>query len=400
MRLSRALKGAGSLLAAVLTTAACAGEYPQSSISPKTDFAWIIHDLYGMITWITLGILVVVWALLAYTLIRFRERPDQPHPKQIHGHLGLEIAWTIVPAIIVVAIAVPTVQAVFATQRGDPDNALVVHVTGNQFWWQFSYPETGVITANELHLPVGQPVSLRLHSSDVIHSFWVPMLGGKRDVNPLRTVPRGEEMKYNWLHFTIQEPGVYMGQCAEFCGDSHSLMGMRVVAQEPEDFERWLEDWRSGILPPAAAVAEAEVEGAPGPEGLDEEVPAGFEESDVEERSDVEVVDLPEGLDPETVARGREIFENNTCVSCHAVQGTRAGGRLGPNLTLLGRRSTLAAGWLDNSVENLVRWIMAPQDIKPGALMPGVVARGGGFPPTNLTEEQVRAVAQYLYSLR
>ena len=399
------MKRAAALLTPVVL-AACAGEYPQSSIDPKTDFAQVIHDLYGMITWITLGILVVVWALLAYVLVKFRERPDSPHPRQIHGHLGLEIAWTIVPAIIVVVIAVPSVQAVFATQRGDPDNALVVHVEGNQFWWQFEYPEAEVLTANELHLPVGQPISLRLHSRDVIHSFWVPQLGGKRDVNPRRSVPRGEDMRYNWLHFTIEEPGVYMGQCAEFCGEAHSLMGMRVVAQEPEDFQRWIADWKEGVGP--MAQEPDTVEGADtlrgvgpaGPRGLEEEVPAGFEEGEVEARSETDVSDLPEGLDPETVAEGRRLFENNTCIGCHAIEGTNARAPVGPNLTLLGRRRTLAAGWLDNDLENLVRWITAPHDIKPGALMPGVDEPGGNFPPTGLTEEQVRAIAQYLYSLR
>ncbi|MGD2070284.1 MAG: cytochrome c oxidase subunit II [Gemmatimonadota bacterium] len=397
MSLSRALPRAGSLAAAVLL-AACAGEYPQSSIAPKSDFAHVIHDLYGMITWITLGILVVVWALLAYVLVRFRERPDQPHPRQIHGHLGLEIAWTIVPAIIVVAIAVPTVQAVFATQRGDPEDALVVHVTGQQFWWQFEYPETGVVTANELHLPVGRPVSLRLHSRDVIHSFWVPMLGGKRDVNPLRTRPDGVEPEYNWLHLTIEEPGVYMGQCAEFCGDSHSLMGLRVVAQTPDDFRRWMSDWQAGAPSATPATDTATGASGAGSEVAAEAPPApGAEEG----QEPVEAPgDLPEGLDPATVAEGRRIFENNTCIACHAIQGTVAGGRVGPNLTLLGRRGTVAAGWLDNGVESLVRWITAPQDIKPGAQMPGVAAPGGNFPPTNLSEEQVRAVAQYLYSLR
>jgi cytochrome c oxidase subunit 2 len=377
------------LLVALL--AACAGEYPQSSIDPKTDFARTIHDLYGMITWITLAILVVVWGLMAYVLVRFRERPDSPRPKQIHGHLGLEIAWTIVPAIIVVIIAVPTVQAVFATQRPAAPDALVVHVTGNQYWWKFEYPGTEIVTANEVHLPVGRPIALRLHSADVIHSFWVPMLGGKRDVNPLRTRPEGEDLKYNWLTFTIDEPGVYMGQCAEFCGESHSLMGMRVVAHAPEDFEAWQEDWLAGVQAPAAQDTVA-VAAAPGEEAVSD--------PGAQTPAEARTVDLPDGLDPELVTQGREIFERSTCIACHAVRGTSAGGLVGPNLTLLGRRSTLAAGWLDNDVESLVRWIIAPQDIKPGAKMPGIAVAGGNWPATNLTEDQVLAVAQYLYSLR
>lgn len=362
MKLSNILRGSGTLAALVLL-AACAGEYPQSSIDPKTDFAQVIHDLYGLVTWFTLVILIVTWGLLAYVLVRFREKPDSGTPKQIHGHLGLEVAWTIVPALIVVAIAVPTVRAVFATQRPADEGAMVVEVVGHQFWWEFRYPD-GVVTANELHLPVDRPVSLQLHSLDVIHSFWVPMLGGKRDVNPLRAVPEGDEQRYNWLHFTPNEVGEYMGQCAEFCGPSHSLMGLRVVVESQADFDAWRAEWQEGHALPAPAA------------------------------------ELAEGLDAETVVQGRELVMNSTCLACHAIRGTPAQGRVGPNLTLLGRRSTLAAGWLDNSVESLVRWITAPQDVKPGVKMPGVDAPGGNFPPTGYTPEQVQAIAQYLYSLR
>lgn len=404
MRSFPALRGLAALATGPLLVA-CAGEYPQSSIDPRTDFAVIIQDLYSLITWISLVILVVVWALLAYVLVRYRERPDAPHPKQIHGHLGLEIAWTVVPALIVVAIAVPTVQAVFATQRGNPGEAMVVEVVGHRFWWEFRYPEEGVVTANELHLPVGRPVSLRLHSDDVIHSFWVPMLGGKRDVNPLRRVPEGQDPRYNWLHFTIQEPGVYMGQCAEFCGEAHALMGVRVVAQSEEEFADWLEDWSGPAAAAEAAVeadtAEADAPAAQGPEAgpAGQEVPAVLDEGEVAELSGQEL-ELPEGVDPELVEQGREVFLQSTCIACHAIQGTSAQGRVGPDLTLLGRRGTLGAGWMDNSVENLVRWINAPQTIKPGAQMPGVDAPGGNWPATGLSEEQVLAVAHYLYSLR
>jgi len=363
----RAARSALALVAVALLVG-CAGEFPQSTIDPKTDFAHTIHDLYGMITWITFWILVVVWALLAFVLVRFRERPDGDEPKQIHGHFGLEIAWTIVPAIIVVAIAVPTVQATFATQRGDPENAMVVEVIGHQFWWEFHYPQ-GITTANELHLPVDRPVSLRLHSDDVIHSFWVPMLGGKRDVNPLREVPEGKTPRYTWLHFTIEEEGVYMGQCAEFCGEAHSLMGTRVVAQSEADFQAWISDWQAGD-----AAGDTAQGGASQP--------------------------VPDAVDPQLVAEGRELFVNQTCIACHAVQGTGAQGAIGPNLTLMGRRSTVGAGWLDNSVENLIAWITAPQDIKPGALMPGVDEPGGNFQQTRLTPEQVEAIAHYLFSLR
>jgi cytochrome c oxidase subunit 2 len=360
MRFPKSLLLVGGL---ALVLGACGGEYPQSSIDPRTDFAETIQGLYRIVFVWSMVILAVVWALLAYVLVRFRERPGAPLPRQTHGNLGLEIAWTLAPALIVVAIAVPTIQAVFASQRGDPENALVVEVIGHQFWWEFRYPDQQVVTANELHLPVGQPVSLRIHSADVIHSFWVPMLGGKRDANPLVARPEGEPPEYNWLHFTVLEAGEYMGQCAEFCGPSHSLMGIRVIAESPEDFQAWLDDWRA---PPGEEAAAPAVE----------------------------------GLDPALVAQGREIFHNQTCVACHAIQGTNAQGPIAPNLTLLGRRTTIAAGWLENTVEGLERWIRAPREVKPGALMPGIAEGGGNWPATGLTDDQVRAVAQYLYSLR
>ena len=223
------------LFAAFLS--ACGEEYLQSTINPVTDYGEVSQNLYVQVFWWTMIILVVVWALLAYILIRFRERPGQSDPKPIHGHMGLEIAWTIAPALIVVAIVIPTIQGVFQVQRPPEGDALIVEVTGRRYWWSFHYPELGITTANELHLPVDRPVSLRLESGDVIHSFWVPRLGGKRDVNPVVRVPEGQEAKRNWMHFTIKEEGVYWGQCAEFCGEAHSLMGIRVVAEAEADFQ-------------------------------------------------------------------------------------------------------------------------------------------------------------------
>ena len=212
-------------LIALALAAACRGEYPQNSLDPKTDFAETIHSLYVSIFWWTMVILAGVWSVLAYIVIKFRENPNRPPPRQIHGHLGMEIAWTIGPALIVVAIAIPTIQAVFRTQTPPPasDNALVVEVVGHQYWWEYRYPDLGVSTANELHLPVGRAITLKMWSADVIHSFWIPQLGGKRDVNPLRRVPEGEDARYTWLYFTINEEGTFLGQCAEFCGEAHSL---------------------------------------------------------------------------------------------------------------------------------------------------------------------------------
>ncbi len=374
MRFARSLLGWISL--GLLT--ACAGEYPQSSVNPASDFAETIHVLYGQIFWWSVGILAVTWAVLVYILVKYRERPDGPPPQQFHGHMGMEIAWTIVPALIVVAIAIPTIQAVFSTQEV-PEESLVVEVIGHQYWWEYRYPENGgVITANELHVPVGEPVSLRLHSDDVIHSFWIPQLGGKRDASPLRMRPEGQDLKYNWIHFTAREPGVYWGQCAEFCGESHSLMGMRVVVESREDFEAWLSDLTTGhpeeVTQSQALTAEG---GVPTPP--------------------VTTVEDPQAQE------ARQLFLAN-CSACHAINGVSEAGQIAPNLTLLGRRTTIAAGMMENNVENLVEWISDPQSVKPGALMPGVDYQGGRapviWPAFNLTPDQVRTLATYLYSLR
>ncbi|MDT8340787.1 MAG: cytochrome c oxidase subunit II [Longimicrobiales bacterium] len=383
MKFARTLAG---LLGLVLL-AGCAGEYPQSSIAPTTDFADTIQGLYVTIFWWSMVILAVVWVVLAYILVKFRARPDSPEPRQIHGHLGMEIAWTIGPALIVVAIAIPTIQAVFSTQEV-PEGAMTVEVIGHQYWWEFRYPEQGgVVTANELHLPVGRPVSLRLHSDDVIHSFWVPQLGGKRDANPLRAVPEGQEARYNWIHFTARETGTFMGQCAEFCGDSHSLMGVRVMVESQEEFDAWIEDLRGGHATPAAAPAGVPEDAAEGAAATGAD-PVGTAAGSPEDPALVE---------------GRNLFLAN-CSACHAINGVSEAGVIGPNLTLLGRRTTLAAGMLENNVDNLVRWISDPRSVKPGALMPGLEYQGGRppvvWPAFNLTPDQVRTVANYLYSLR
>jgi cytochrome c oxidase subunit 2 len=362
---------------------ACGDEYPQSTVNPTTEFGRVTHDLYTGIFWWTMIILAVVWAVLAYTLVRFREKPGAPRPKQIHGNMALEIGWTIAPALIVVAITVPTVRGVFDLQRPNGDDALVVEVTGNRYWWSFHYPEYGLTTANELHLPVGRPVTLRLAATDVIHSFWVPRIGGKRDVNPIVRTPEGKGQKYTWLFFTLEEEGEYLGQCAEFCGESHSLMRMRVFGDSPEAFQEWVEAWQT---PSATALAPAEPEIAgDAPEGGSDAAAAAQATADE---------------DP-LVALGRDVFLNQSfCVACHAINGTPAGGVIGPDLTRIGSRSTIGAGMLENTPENLFRWIRDPQSVKPDARMPGASYEAGGWPATNLTDEQVRALAAYLTSLQ
>jgi cytochrome c oxidase subunit 2 len=378
---------------ALLLLAACGPEGGRSSLDPRTDFAETIQGLYITVFVWSVMILLVVWGVLGYVLFKFRERPGTTHPKQTHGHLGVEIAWTIGPAMIVVAILVPTIGALFETQSGDPESAYVIDVIGHQFWWEFRYPE-GPVTANELHLPVDRPVSLRLQSADVIHSFWVPQLGGKRDVNPPVTRPEGGSPRYNWLHFTVGEPGVFGGQCAEFCGMSHALMGTRAIAESEQDFQAWLAAWTAGAALP--------VDIGGGPAGTPPDsaaAPADPAPPMDSPAATAAQLGTPTGAD-DPVARGRTTFMSSLCIACHAIQGTTAMGVAGPNLTLFGRRSTLGAGWLENTAENLERWITDPGSVKPGVLMPGVAGSAGGMPGTNLSPEQVRDVAAFLLSLR
>ena len=410
--LERWMKRIGLLLIVVVLSA-CGEDYLQSTIDPVTDYGEVTHSLYVQIFWWTMIILAVVWALMAYILIRFRERPGQEKPKQIHGHMGLEIAWTVAPAIIVVAIVIPTIKGVFQIQRPPEGDALVVEVTGKRYWWKFHYPEQGVTTANELHLPVGRPVSLRLESGDVIHSFWVPQIGGKRDVNPVARVPEGKEEKRNWMHFTIKEEGVFWGQCAEFCGEAHSLMGIRVVAESEEDFQAWIETWRTPALTANAPETGEETSASGGEEGS-ETTPAApgpvAPGGEAGRMAAAAAIQEGEGegsalAEDSLVARGREVFfRESYCVLCHAIEGTAAAGIIGPNLTRLGNRMTLAAGMLENTQENLELWIRDPVSVKPGVQMPGadyeVTYEGQTFPPTNLNDDQIRALAAWLSSMK
>lgn len=324
------------LLFAAVAWAGCGGEYPQSAMHPRSDFAERLDGLFWQIFWWAVGVFVVVEAAILYTVFRWRDRPGRSRPEEMHGHILMEIGWTLAPALILVAIAIPTIRTIFIVDRPPEDpNALVVEVTGRQWWWQFEYPELGVVTANEMHIPVGRTIDLRLRSADVLHSFWVPRLGGKRDLVP------GRE---NQLWFTADSVGVYWGQCAEYCGTAHALMGMRVIVDTPEDFDAWV----------ALNAGDA-----------------------------VEIADAQ-------ARAGRAVFEANACVGCHAVRGRNFAEEFGPDLTHFGSRLTIGAGVLDNNFENLVRWIDSTQHVKPGNLMPEVV----------LSADQVAQLAAYLLALR
>jgi cytochrome c oxidase subunit 2 len=387
----------GGLVAIAVSAAlaACAGDqYPQTTFRPVTDFGEALNRVFANTFWWTMAIFVVVLALIAYVMIRFRERPGQPRPRQIHGSTKLELLWTTIPAIIVVFIAVPTVDTIFSTQRRAPAEALLVEVVGHQWWWEFRYPELGVVTANQLVLPVSREVHLRMHSADVIHSFWIPRLGGKRDVNPPPAAAEGERHAPNHLLFTANDTGTYRGQCAEFCGASHAIMAMAARVVPAAEFDAWIASMREmRALPPAQTTDTAQA-AAP--------VPA------TPDTSQAGATAAPlQAADP-LAEEGKRIFLAGPCIACHAISNTSAKGLLGPNLTRFATRPTVGAGALPNTQDNVERWIKHPRSVKAGALMPGTREGapppgnpgGAPFPATGLTDEQVRAVAAYLMSLK
>lgn len=325
------------VLLAVAGWACAADNYPQSTLHPRSDFGWAIQDLFTGIFWWAVVVFVVVEGLLVLAIIRFRHRPGAPDPKPIHGHTALEIGWTIAPALILVFIAVPTVKTIFRTQGVAPAGAMRVEVVGHQWWWEFRYPELGIVTANELHLPVGRPVALEMTTVDVLHSFWVPALGGKRDVVNNRV---------NRLSFTPDSIDWYLGQCAEFCGASHANMRMRVRVESDSAFQAWV----------------ALQTGGPAP------------------------------LDSGSLAwQGKQIFSRQACIGCHQMEGVAAAvGQIGPNLSHVGSRTTIAAGLYDNTSENLRRWVTDAPEMKPGSLMPQML----------LSDAELDAIVAYLQSAR
>ena len=326
-------------LAIASVVAACGGDFPQSSLLPQSDVAREIDSLFRGIFWWAVVVFVVVEGALIVAIIRFRERPGAPKPRPVHGHTLLEIGWTLAPAIILIFIGVPTMITLWRIDRPPERSEVRVEVVGHQWWWEFNYPDLGITTANELHVPVGKTVDLRLRSADVIHSFWFPRVAGKRDLVPGRV---------NQLWFTPDSVGVYPGQCAEFCGTSHALMAMRLHVEAEEDFERWVEQQLR------------------------------------------EAVEVEEAGDDPLVSAGRDLFFGaGGCISCHQIRGTVAAGILGPDLTHVGGRGTIAAGVLENTLDNLASWIKDPHDVKPGNLMLDM----------GLDDEQARQVAAYLLSL-
>lgn len=322
--------------------AGCFGDGKQSTIISDTDSARVILDIYALVTWITLGIFVVVAVLLAYALIRYRAREGQEGqlPRQVHGNTALELIWTIIPALILIFIAVPTWSGIFRASQPPEAETMTVRAVGHQWWWEFEYPEQGITSGNEMFLPVDRPVVVETTSDDVIHSFWVPRLAGKID-----SVPG----KDNLLWFTPEKTGLYYGQCAEFCGTSHANMRFRVHVVTQERFDEWVANQQR---PPAVESAQAQA--------------------------------------------GEQLFVTKSCISCHQMAGQPlATGVLGPDLSNLPSRTSLAGGMLELSRDNLVEWILRPQEIKPGNFMNVPVPAGEA---QAVSQEEAELLAAYLLS--
>jgi cytochrome c oxidase subunit 2 len=312
-----------------------------SIFAPASTPAHSIVRLSVLVLAITGVIFVVVFSLIMYAIVRFRLRSqdDGKEPAQVYGSNYVEMAWTLVPVIIVVVLTLTTARIVHEIQDAPkPAEALDVQVIGHQFWWEFRYPKFGVVTANELHVPLGlgghrAPTFLDLRSADVVHSFWVPRLAGKTELVPNKT---------NTMWMEPERTGLYLGQCAKYCGTQHSLMLLRVYVDTPDEFSRWVKGEQ------ALATSEPEV------------------------------------------ADGRRIFERTACINCHTVTGTVGTGRFGPDLTHLMSRDTLGSGVIKNTPNNLRAWIKDPDQFKPGALMPAM----------NLNDHELDRLVAYLATLK
>src|SRR6266852_4820868 len=329
----------GSAVAAFAEPAG-ASMSPTNIFAPVSTPAQSIFDLSRLVLMVTAAIFVVVFSLLAYAVVKFRKRraSDGHEPAQVYGSTQVELAWTVIPILIVVVLFLAAARVIASIQNASGTcNAIEVTVIGHQFWWEYRYPSLKVVTANELHIPVSDPAHptptfLTLLSADTDHSFWVPRLAGKTDLIPNHP---------NQMWIDPHETGIFLGQCAQYCGTQHAKMLLRVYVQSREQFDRWVREQQQ--LPSATAVS-----------------------------------------------AGRRVFESTACVNCHAVSGTPAKGVFGPDLTHLMSRDTIASGAAPNTQEMLRLWIKNPDAIKPGSKMPAM----------GLSDQDLDAVTAYLETLR
>lgn len=413
-----------SMVVLVLAGCSAATEPAQTIFAPSGSNSQAIYDLFFPVFWMAIGVFVVVEGVLLYSITRYRRRGTADGiPLQIHGNTLVELAWTIIPAIIVLFISVLTfrTQALIerpgeATANGEP---VRVEVIGHKWWWEFRYPDNGgIITANELHMPADRDVELFITSEDVIHSFWVPRLAGKRDalpnhVNRLITRPTSEQSM------------IIRGQCAEFCGKTHAMMGFHVVVQPQAEFDAWVAQQTADAPVPdgiaetpdqgqadgndvaSAGLSDQVAQEQPTTESTDTAPDSEVSEDDTvlqttaeaaderaaparatSEAESTVVADTPE-------ARGYALFASKNCIGCHAIKGRPgAVNRAGPDLSYVGSRQYIVAGWLENTEENMEAWLRNPDAVKPENAMAAVIKRG------TLTEQEIDDLRAYLHSLQ
>jgi cytochrome c oxidase subunit 2 len=313
---------------------------PTNIFAPDSTPAHSIYRLSIFLLEVTGAIFVIVVSLLAYAVIKFRKRKheDDSEPPQVYGSNQMELAWTVLPVLIVVVLFVSTAQVIHRVQDAKaPERAVSVTAVAHQFWWEYRYSQFGLVTANELHVPVSDsknptPTYLALLSADVDHTFWVPRLAGKTDLIPNHP---------NTMWIDPQETGLFLGQCGQYCGTQHAKMLLRVYVQSREDFDRWVREQQQ-----------------------------------------------PANSDP-SAAAGQALFVAKACFVCHTIRGTMAAGQIGPDLTHLMSRDTIASGALPNTPENLRQWVHNPNAIKPGSLMP----------VPDLNDQELGQVTAYLLTL-
>jgi cytochrome c oxidase subunit 2 len=325
------------VLGCLLSGTASASSLPVPNI---LDAASPNAEEISKLFWLVMGFSIFVMAIVTAFMIAgivggIRDRNHDEEPPQTHGNLKLEIAWTVIPLIILAILLVPTLSAIYQLDGfASPDDAIEVNVVGRQFWWEMTYTDSGVITANELVAPVGTPVKLNLASGDTMHSFWIPQVAGKTDLIP------GNQRT---LWFTPDREGVFYGQCAEICGDSHANMRLRLVALSPENYRTWLASAQEPARAPQAELAVA----------------------------------------------GSQLFTQKGCVNCHAVEGVNTYNRVGPDLSHIGSRTSIAAGMLPNTRENMIEWLRYTDTVKPGVAMPNL----------GLSQEEAESLTAYLETL-
>lgn len=380
-----------------MLTCAWASAAPSSTsiFSNKTTPAHELNDLSMFVLGITGLIYVGVSSLLVYAIVKFRARKgDTTEPPQVFGSMQIELSWTIIPILIIVVLFLTTARVLFSVQDAQkPANALDVTVVGHQFWWEFRYPQYNVVTANELHVPLSskeapRPTFMKLTSADVMHSFWVPQLDGKTDVLPNRV---------NEMWIDPQEPGLFVGQCAQFCGPEHAKMLLRVYVDTPEQFKAWIAGQQRTQAELSAAPGSVQAsanETAPNVgnrggvvQAATSKLPKGVPSNSPTTRGNVAQLGESDEISPRT---GQYVFEHEACISCHTVAGTVATGRYGPDLTHLMSRETIASGAVPNTKENLLGWIGDPDQFKPGSMMPAM----------HLSDRQYEQITAYLLTLK